>query len=62
MCYWFDVVVVVVVCVCVCMCGCCCCCFWGACVPKLWVKFELWFEKNKTCGTMTCGMNNLEID
>ena len=30
--------------------------WWGSVVPKLWIQFELWFEK-KTCGT-----NNLEIE
>ena len=49
--------------------------FFRFCVPKLWIEFELWFEKKKkkkkkqkkkrkkkTCGIMTCGTNNLEID
>ena len=36
------------------------------CVPKLWTESELWFEKKKekkkkTCDTMACGMNNLEM-
>ena len=33
-------------------------------VPKLWIDFELSFEekKRKTCGIMTGGMNDLEID
>ena len=41
--------------------------FFWFCILKLRMEFELWFEKRerkkkKTCGTVTCGMNNLEID
>ena len=41
--------------------------FFWLCVPKLWIEFELWFEKKekekkKSCGIMFCGINNVEID
>ena len=44
--------------------------FFWFCVPILWIEFEVWPDKKKkrkkirreTCGIMTCGMNNLEID
>ena len=33
----------------------------GLC-SELWTEFELWFGKKETCGIMTFGMNNMEID
>ena len=32
------------------------------CVPKLCTEFDLWFQQKRLVCTMTCGMNNMEID